>query len=172
MMPRLIDDIVVRRIVQGAVLAVIAGLVVLQVFFVIVVWAHRSGLLESWDLKASASLLFGVLVFPFEKSFASFTAVFVGLVPIVFSAVCFQYDALASPPTSVDRLNITGRICVIFLVTGVGIGFINIIVSELATTAINDLANGDSGRTSIKNLFSSILSFQSFYFLHLLGIKK
>jgi hypothetical protein len=172
MISRLITDKFIRKFFQWLIVSGLSLLLTLQLLFLWFLLGRKAGVVS--DVSKLESVTLQTLGFPFKKDFASFSVIAAGLLPMIFSAVCYTIDVGLQKPS--DTFNRTGHVAVVLLMSGVFMGTIAIVA---AGTFAPDVANmvGDPDengptRTALRNTLSAIVGFQTFYVAQLLGLKK
>lgn len=171
-MERLLTDWSVRRGAQVLLLSIVVAMLLLEAAFLVMVILHYADRIEDYGLQSLVPVLFSALSFPFEAEYGALATTAAATFPLVVSAICYQVDPNEHPPVATSNLNRTGHICLLVLAGGVLVGLVNVFVSVQAASDIVMMAGNDAKRVAIRGLFSVLLSFQLFYLIHLLGVRK
>lgn len=179
-MDKLLNDLWVRRTAQATILSLLTTFIVMNTYFVFVVYCHMRGL-DQFDGWFKESFL-EVVYFPFQSEFGSFIILTTGIIPLVFSSVCFVVDATITPFKLTAQLNHTGHACFLLLCIGIMVGLITTIISNIGADDVSQMlgdniqptrvSGDDALRVAARSFFNSILAFQIFYALHLVGAQK
>jgi hypothetical protein len=174
---RLIEDLFVRRLAQILLLASLGLLAFLQLVFVVLLFGREHNLFPR--VPGFEDFVLSFLAFPFEKNFSSF-AVLAGIIPVMFSTVCFLPDLKAAPPTATDNMNRVGHAALLLLAVGGIFGATSIAMAGLSlpdspaetTGDLIAMAGSKDAAIAIRNTLSAIFGFEAFYVAQLVGLKK
>lgn len=176
---RLNTDPFVRSLFQVILLFGVGFLAVTQLNFCFLLINHQLHFVEATYLQ---DFILSFLRLPFEQEFASLGSVLAGVIPVMVSAVCFQYDS-TNRVTS-NELNNIGRSVLALLVFGFIFGIIAIAFAGLFQDIIIEILGGgpnndplakaanEAVRVAIRNTLSAIVAFQAFYAIQLLGDRQ
>jgi hypothetical protein len=177
-MQRLIDDGFIRFCAQVLLGVGLGILLLLQVLFM----AALANRIQGWKDPPPEFLNFAakVLAFPFSSELSSVPAAFAGILPVLFSVVCYRVTqpkedpnkpGQKAPGQATDVFNHLGHYAVIVLGIGILTGLATNLVSAYGSADLARIVGADNV-TAVRNATASILAFHILYFTQLMGFRK
>jgi hypothetical protein len=159
-----------RKLAQVLVSGLFAVISIPSILLLVLIGLHVIAPLQG-GMRVFAAGFLTALSYPLDNETLQFITLVVAVLPAIVAVVCFEVDTVDDKPVASSRLNRLGKIAVIGLLVGVIASFVLLLIFNIASGFVNQLVQDSAITKATKLVIAGIVSFQSLYFLKLLGIE-